>query len=104
MDIALAYRCQLLPDKDRNSHTRAYTALLKAGWSRDLLDRDLADALAWAKSHVSVAREEKIRRKLAAEKARLKADDALDEMFRAAGCDPADIPRRKYIADRKSVV
>jgi hypothetical protein len=95
MDISLAYRCQLLPDKARNSRTLAYTALLKTGWNKDLLDRELDGALAWAKSQVLVARQEELRRQHSANKARMNGDDALDEMFRAAGCDPADIPRRK---------
>jgi len=100
MDINLAYRCQLLPDEYRNSRTRAYRALLKAGWNKDLLDLELDSALAWSKSQVLVDRQEKLRRKRDAEKTRLRADDALDAMFRAAGCDPADIPRRKALAEK----
>jgi hypothetical protein len=84
-----------LPDKARNSRTLAYTALLKGGWNKDLLDHELDVALAWANSQVLVARQEKLRRQHSANKARMNGDDALDEMFRAAGCDPADIPRRK---------
>jgi hypothetical protein len=98
MEISLVYRCQLLPDKDRNNLSRAHRALLRAGWNKDVLDRELVGALALAKTQILVPRREKQRRRRDADKARLRGDDALDEMFRAAGCDPADIPRRKDFA------
>jgi hypothetical protein len=93
----LAYRCSLLTKAELNSRTKAYTALVKAGWARELLDRDLDAALAWAKSQRIVAHQEKSRRQRAAQSMRIRGDDALDEMFRAAGADPADIPRRGAI-------
>jgi hypothetical protein len=99
MNTELAHRCQMLPERLRNSRTLAYTALLKTGWNKDLLDRDRDNALAWAKSQIVVSRQGKLRRQRAANKTRLKNDDALDEMFRAAGCDPADIPRRKGLRE-----
>jgi hypothetical protein len=94
VNIELAWRCALLPEHRLNSRTKAYTALVKAGWSRELLDRDLDAALAWARSHRIAAHQEDARRQRAVEKMRIRGDDALDEMFRAAGADPADIPRR----------
>jgi len=90
----LAYRCALLSEDRLSSRTKAYNALVRAGWARQLLDRDLDAALAWARSHRIAAHQEKARRQRAAEKMRIRGDDALDEMFRAAGADPADIPRR----------
>ena len=90
----LAYRCALLSEDRLSSRSKAYSALLRAGWARGLLDRDLDAALAWARSHRIAAHQEKARRQRAAEKMRIRGDDALDEMFRAAGADPADIPRR----------
>jgi hypothetical protein len=94
MNTELAYRCALLSEDRLNNRTKAYAALVKAGWARKILDRDLDAALAWAKSHRIAAHQEKARRQRAAEKMRIRGDDALDEMFRAAGADPADIPRR----------
>jgi hypothetical protein len=94
MNTELAYRCALLSEDRLNSRTKAYTALVKTGWARKLLNRDLDAALAWAKSQHIAAHQEKARRQRAAEKMRIRGDDALDEMFRAAGADPADIPRR----------
>jgi hypothetical protein len=94
MNTELAYRCQMLPEDRLGSRAKAYVALVKVGWTRELLDRDLDAALAWAKSQRIAAHQEKVLRKRAAEKMRIKGDDALDEMFRAAGADPADIPRR----------
>ena len=90
----LEYRCALLSEDRLNSRTKPYNALVKAGWARGLLDRDLDAALAWARSHRIAAHQEKARRQRAAEKMRVRADDAVDEIFRAAGADPADIPRR----------
>ena len=93
----LAYRCSLLSKEALNSRTKAYTALMRAGWASELLDRDLDAALAWARSQRIVAHQEKSRRQRTAERLRIRGDDALDEMFRAAGADPADIPRRGAI-------
>jgi hypothetical protein len=67
----LAYRCSLLTKEALNSRAKAYAALLK-----------------------------KSRRQRATERTRIRGDDALDEMFRAAGADPADIPRRGAITKR----
>jgi hypothetical protein len=96
----LAYRCSLLTKEALNSRTKAYAALLKAGWAKELLDRDLDAALAWAKSQRLVAHQEKSRRQRSSERTRIRGDDALDEMFRAAGADPADIPRRGVASGR----
>jgi hypothetical protein len=97
MDINLAHRCARLPESVRGSRTKAYFALLNAGWNKDLPDRDLDAALAWAGSQVLTAKQEKFRRQRSAKKEHLKADDALDLMFRAAGADPTGIPRRKGV-------
>jgi hypothetical protein len=94
MSNELAYRCSLLSEDRLKSRTKAYAALMKAGWASKLLDRDLDAALAWAKSQSIAAHQEKARRQRSAEKMRVRGDDALDEMFRATGADPADIPRR----------
>jgi hypothetical protein len=94
MNTELAFRCTFLSEERLNSRTKAYAALLRAGWARESLDRDLDAALAWAKSHRITVHQGKARRQRAAERMRIRGDDALDEMFRAAGADPADIPRR----------
>jgi hypothetical protein len=100
VNTELAYRCALLSEDRLKSSTKAYTALVKAGWARELLDRDLDAALAWARSHRIAAHQEKARRQRAAERTRIRGDDALDEMFRAAGADPAVIPRRGVASGR----
>jgi hypothetical protein len=94
MSNELAHRCSLLSEDRLKSRTKAYAALMKAGWAGELLDRDLDAALAWAKSHRIAAHQEKARHQRTTKKMRIRGDDALDEMFRAAGADPADIPRR----------
>jgi hypothetical protein len=94
VNTELAYRCALLSEDRLNNRTKAYNALVRAGWSRQLLDRDLDAALAWAKSHRIAAHQERALPQRAAKRMRIRGDDALDEMFRAAGADPADIPRR----------
>jgi hypothetical protein len=68
---------------------------MKAVWSRELLEREIDDALAWANSQVLTHKQEKCRRKRAAQKEQIKGDDALDAMFRATGADPAETPTRK---------
>jgi hypothetical protein len=93
-DKQLQYRCALLPEKARNSRPLAFTELLKAGWDRELLERELDNALAYARSQAIVNMQEKYRRRRAAKKANLRGDDALDLMFVAAGADPGEIPTR----------
>ena len=93
-DKLLRYRCQLLPARVRKRRVLAFTELMKAGWSRELLGHELDGALAWAGSQVLTSGQEKYRRERAPEKAHIGGDDALDAMFRAAGADSADIPTR----------
>lgn len=95
MDTMLRYRCAQMPERVRESRVRAEADLLKAGWSRELVERGIDDALAWAKSQATVQKQAKYRRQRAARKDRLKSDDALDAMFVRMGHDPAEIPRRK---------
>jgi hypothetical protein len=97
MSTELAYRCALLSERQLNSRTKAYAALVKAGWARELLDRDLDAALAWAKSHRIAAHQEKARRQRAAEKMRIRATMRLTKcsapreltppIFRAVACN-----------------
>ena len=70
----LAYRCALLSEDRLSSRTKAYNALVRAGWARQLLDRDLDAALAWARSHRIAAHQEKARRQRAAEKMRIRGE------------------------------
>ena len=74
MNTELAYRCALLSEDRLNSRTKAYTALVKTGWARKLLNRDLDAALAWAKSQRIAAHQEKARRQRAAEKMRIRGE------------------------------
>jgi len=90
----LAYRIQMMTAKARGSRTVVVTALLRSGWPKDVVDRDVDQALSWANSYCLTQQQEKVRRQRAARKERVRSDDALDAMFAAAGADPADIPRK----------
>jgi hypothetical protein len=90
----LRYRCAQMPERLRKSRVLAVTALLNAGWSCELVEREIDDALAWAR--LLVHKQDKYRRRRAARKERLKSDDALDALFVRMGHDPADIPRKKF--------
>lgn len=92
MDMALAYRVQMLPAKTRASRSETYYALRKSGWPQELLDREIDSAISWANSHCMTVQQEKFRKTRAAKKTKLKGDDALDQMFRSVGADPNEIP------------
>jgi hypothetical protein len=96
VNMDLAYRCQMLPASKLKSVSAANRELLKAGWNPEVLGRDLKGALAWAESLILTHKQEEACRQRAAEKARLKDDDALDLMFAAMGHDPAEIPRKEF--------
>jgi hypothetical protein len=94
VDMKLRYRCAQMPECVRGSRVRAVTALLRAGWARELVEREIDGALAWAKSQAIVHKQEKYRRRRVAAKEHISNDDALDAMFTSMGHDPAGIPRR----------
>lgn len=94
MNRELAYRCQMLLDKDLNSRTFAVTALLKTGWSQEVIDNDIDEALAWARSQRLTAKQEKYRRSRADKKAILKGNDAVEAMFASVGVAPEKITPR----------
>lgn len=94
MNMELAYKIQMLPATVRTSRSACETKLLMSGWPRDVLERDLSEAMRWASSHCIVAAQEKSRRTREARKNKIKGDDALDQMFASAGADPTSIPRR----------
>jgi len=48
MDNLLRYRVQMLPAGIRNSRHRAVSTLSSAGWSKELLEREIDEAVRWA--------------------------------------------------------
>lgn len=85
----LAYRCQMMKGATLSSRLLAETELLRCGWPQDVLTRDLDGALAWARSQILVAKQEKLRRQRKTKKE--KGDEALERMFAAAGVSPEKI-------------
>lgn len=91
MNMELAYKVQMLPAKIRESRTMCETMLLKSGWPRDVIDRDIAWAISWANSHCLTKNQEKQRRARARNKEILKGNDAVEAMFASAGITPNEI-------------
>ncbi len=81
----LAYRCQMMKAVTLSSRLLAETELLRCGWPQDVLANDLDGALAWARSQILVAKQEKLRKARKAKKET--SDQALERMFAAVGFD-----------------
>ncbi|MBA2525936.1 MAG: hypothetical protein H0V18_09170 [Pyrinomonadaceae bacterium] len=94
MNKELAYKVQMLPANVWKSRSACETKLLMSGWPKEVLERDLSEAMRWAESHRLVVAQAKLRRTREQKKQKVQGDDALDAMFVSAGAAPASIPRR----------
>lgn len=95
MNRELAYRCQMLTPKTLKSLSETETALLKAGWSKEVLKADLHSAMAWARSQINASRQAKAYKTRAFKQSLPSAEEDLQAVFATAGVDPRSIPVRR---------